>query len=113
MHVLETGERLHRAMEQGMDAFRALAQQLGYSPFVAHDLVRVYGAFARVADCQGVPLETLAHEARQLTFAKLSLIAPLLQKDPCAWAYWLELAQTLPLQDLQGPVAEALARLKA
>lgn len=108
MQVLEVGARLHQAMEQGVEAFRALAAQLGYSPFAAHDVVRVYRAFAHVAAQEGVTLDALSLDVQQLTFAKLTLIASILEKDPASWAYWLELAQNLPLQDLQGPVREAL-----
>lgn len=112
MQTLDVGARLHQALGQGVEAFRALAAQLGYSPFAAHDLVRVYRAFARVSAQAGVSLDALAQDARQLTFAKLSLIASILEKDPASWAYWLELAQNLPLQDLQRPVHDALKELR-
>ena len=112
MQALEIGARLRQALEQGVDAFRALSAQLGYSPFAAHDLVRVYRAFAKVSAQEGVTLDALAQDAGQLTFAKLSLIAPILEKDPASWACWLDLAQNLPLQDLQRPVRDALKEMR-
>ena len=112
MQVLEIGARLHQALEQGVEAFRALSAQLGYSPFAAYDLVRVYRAFAKVSAQESVTLDALAQDAGQLTFAKLNLVASILEKDPASWDYWLELAQNLPLQDLQRPVHDALKEIR-
>ncbi len=105
---LEAGKQLHEALENGLDEFRTLAETFGYAQFEAHDLVRVYRVFAKVAEQEECPFEAVAQQASQVRFIKLSLIAQVLEKYPSDWEYWLDMAENLPLQDLRNPILQAL-----
>ena len=106
--VFEHGKQLSEGLERSAIAFQSTAQKLGYSPFEAHDVVRVFRAFATVAERENVPLVSLERQASGFNLPKLALIAPLVQRAPGNWAYWLDMAESLPLQDLVGPVRQAL-----
>jgi len=106
--VFEHGKQLSAGLERGAIVFQSTAQKLGYSPFEAHDVVRVFRAFEAVATQEGVPLASLERQASGVSLPKLALIAPLVQRTPDNWAYWLDMAENLPLQDLVGPVRQAL-----
>ena len=106
--VFEHGKQLSEGLERDTTAFQSTAQKLGYSPFEAHDVVRVFRAFEAVATQEGVPLVSLERQASGINLPKLALIAPLVQASPDNWAYWLDMAESLPLQDLVGPVRRAL-----
>jgi hypothetical protein len=108
---LEAGKMLHQALKDGVDCFRALSEELGYSPFEAHDLERVFKVFAKVSEQEHYALDSIMKQASQVRFVKLSLIAKAIDKDPSSWRYWLEMAENLPLQDLRGPVQQALQQI--
>lgn len=106
--VLEDGESFSQALQEGTSSFHSKAQQLGVSPFAAHDVVRIYRAFARVVKQENISLQALQQQVASVNIPKLGLIAPVIEKEPSAWQYWLEMAENLPLQDLNGPVQQAL-----
>lgn len=112
VNVLEVGRRFAEALDEGLDPFTSLAQQWGYTPLQAHDHVRVYQVFSKVSKQINVTFQTLSHQAASVNLPKLALIAPVIEKAPHTCKAWLDLAQDLPLQDLIGPVRQALQGLQ-
>jgi len=108
---LQAGKALRQALKHGMEQFRAVAEGFGYSPFEAYDAARVYGVLEKVAACENRTVDEVLKQASQIRFVKLSLIVQVIDKQPSAWLYWLDMAENLPLQDLQQPVVEALREL--
>lgn|GEM_PF-4920464 len=112
LNVFEVGQRLSQALDEGVGAFDTLAKSLGYTPFQGHDFVRVYRAFSQIANQINIDLQTLSQQAIGINLPKLALIAPVIEKAPHTCKDWLDLAQDLPLQDLLGPVRQALQELQ-